>query len=290
MRFAVTFSIAALLVSRLPADVLPNPSSEYRSPEEELKTIQLPPGFHLELVASEPMIQEPVTIAWDGNGRMFVAQMNTYMQNEAGIGEMEPKSRVSVLTDTDGDGKMDKATVFTDKMLLPRLLLPLDGRVLITETNSNQVWSYRDTKHDGVADEKTLIYSGPAIKSDGNLEHQDSGLIWNVDNWIYTSMGSHRLRITRGSAESQPIEHEFAQWGLSQDDVGHMYYSTAGGEQPAIGFQMLRAYGRVELPGQLSPNFMEPWPIMATPDVQGGPGKLRPDKTLNHFTGCCGQS
>lgn len=268
----------------------PNPSSEFRSPEEELKTIKLPPGYRMELVASEPMIKEPVTLAWDGNGRMFVAEMRTYMQDVNGTKENEPTSCVSMLTDANGDGKMDKATVFVDKLVLPRLLLPLDGRVIIGETYSKKLFSYRDTKRDGVADEKVLVYEGNAIKVEGNLEHQDSGLMWNLDNWIYTAMSWQRLRFTRGAMEAEPSHKHFAQWGITQDDMGRMFYSSAGMEAPAYGFQMHRAYGNLNLKGELSPNFKEPWPIIATPDVQGGPGRNRPDKTLNHFTATCGQT
>ena len=54
-----------------------------------MKTFHLQKGYRLELVASEPMIDEPVAIAWDGNGRMFVAEMNTYMQDAEGSGEMK---------------------------------------------------------------------------------------------------------------------------------------------------------------------------------------------------------
>lgn len=267
-----------------------NPESTYRTPEETLKTFKLPPGFRMQLVASEPMIKEPVTIAWDGNGRMYVAQMETYMQDENGSKQMEPISRVMMLTDTNGDGKMDRSSVFIDKLVLPRHLLPLDDRVLVAETSSNKIFSYRDTNHDGVADEKILVYQGGAIKVHGNLEHQDSGLMWNLDNYIYTSMSWQRLRFTRGAMETEPSKKEFAQWGLTQDDMGRMFYSSAGMERPAFGFQMHRAYGGVEFKDQWEQGFMEPWPIIATPDVQGGPGRLRPDKTLNHFTGACGQT
>ncbi len=262
----------------------------YGSPEDELKTFQIPAGYRLELVASEPVIREPVTLAWDGNGRMFVAQMRTYMQDVDGKNEHDATSCVTMLVDSNGDGKMDQGTVFVDKLSLPRLILPLDGQVLITETNTDQLYSYRDTKRDGVANEKTLLYQGPAIRKGGNLEHQEGGLIWNLDNWIYTSRGTHRIRLTRGSPETELIEHDFGQWGLTQDDVGRMYYSDAGGERPAFGFQMIKAYGNLRLGGELLGNFMEPWPVAPTPDVQGGPGRLRPNNTLNHFTASCGQS
>jgi hypothetical protein len=54
-----------------------NPSAKPLSPEQSVKKIQLPPGFHIQLVASEPMVQEPMALCWDGNGRMYVAEMNT---------------------------------------------------------------------------------------------------------------------------------------------------------------------------------------------------------------------
>ena len=90
------------------------------SPEESLSRIQLPPGYKVELVAAEPMVQEPVALCWDGNGRMYVAEMNTYMINGNGTGEFDPVSRVKRLEDTDGDGQMDKYTIFIDSLLLPR--------------------------------------------------------------------------------------------------------------------------------------------------------------------------
>ena len=70
------------------------PSVEYLSPEASLKTFNLPAGYHLELVASEPMIKEPVAIAWDGNARMYVAEMLTYMLDADASNEQKPFSRI----------------------------------------------------------------------------------------------------------------------------------------------------------------------------------------------------
>ncbi len=63
-----------------PRTVDPNPSPAPLTPEASLKSFRLPKGYHLELVASEPMLSEPVAVAWDGNARMYVSQMETYMQ------------------------------------------------------------------------------------------------------------------------------------------------------------------------------------------------------------------
>ncbi len=63
-----------------------NPSFTPLSPQHSIERFQLPPGYHVELVASEPMVQEPVAICWDGNGRMYVAEMNTYMKDANATG------------------------------------------------------------------------------------------------------------------------------------------------------------------------------------------------------------
>src|SRR5215217_5382491 len=168
-----------------------SPSPAYLSPQESLKSIHLQKGYHLELVASEPMIHEPVAITWDGNGRMYVAEMNTYMQDADGTGEMKAVSTVKMLEDTNGDGKMDKSTVFIDKMLLPRMILALDDRILVNETNSNHIYSYRDTNGDGKADEKKMVYRNDVV-STSNLEHQKSGLMWNLDNKVYVTVENKR--------------------------------------------------------------------------------------------------
>ena len=102
----------------------------------------LPKGYHMELVASEPMIQDPVAITWDGNGRMYVAEMLTYMQDADATGEQKPWSRIMRLEDTDNDGKMDKSTVFIDSLLLPRMMQSVGNELLVNETNSINITSY----------------------------------------------------------------------------------------------------------------------------------------------------
>ena len=107
--------------------------------------IKVPAGYHLELVASDPTIVHPVLCAWDGNGRMYVAEMRSYMRDADASRENEPISRVSRLIDSNGDGVMDQSTVFADNLVLPRMVLPLDDRVIIAETYTGKFVSYRDT-------------------------------------------------------------------------------------------------------------------------------------------------
>ncbi len=121
-------------------DFSPRPPVKTLSPEEELKTIQLPPGYSLELVLSErDGLREPVNVTFDGNGRMYVAEMRSYMQDIDGHKEHDPIGVVSLHESTKHDGHYDKHTIFADKLLLPREVLPLDDRVLINETDTNDV-------------------------------------------------------------------------------------------------------------------------------------------------------
>jgi len=257
------------------------------SPEDALKSFVVADGYRMELVAFEPMIEEPVALAWDGNGRMYVAEMRTYMQDIDGRDQFRPISRVVRMEDTNGDGRMDKHSVFVDKLVLPRMILPLEKTVIIRETNTLDLWAYTDHDGDGVADEKKLWHKGGG--RGGNLEHQPSGLIWNIDNWIYTTYSNHRYRFTRGKVERHSLPGGSGQWGLTHDDVGKVYYSTAGGEQPAMDFQQPMIYGRIRMGGELAPGFREVFPIDNVPDVQGGRGRVRSNNTLNNFTGCGGQ-
>lgn len=270
-------------------EIVKEAPSTFLSPEESMETFYLPEGYRVELVASEPMIDEPVAIAWDGSGRMYVAEMNTYMQDVDGTGTNRSISKIRLLEDLDGDGKMDKSTIFIDSLLLPRMILPLENELIVNETYSYDLWSYKDTDNDGVADKKERVYYNPNPRG-GNLEHQQSGLVWNLDNWVYTTYNPMRFKFKKGKVIVDSLDNmPSGQWGLTQDEMGIMYYSAAGSENPAYGFQQAAVYGDYNPKGRLSEGFVEPWPIVGTPDVQGGPKRLREDGTLNHFTGVAGQ-
>ncbi|HSH94358.1 MAG TPA: discoidin domain-containing protein, partial [Roseimicrobium sp.] len=248
------------------------------------------PGYKLELVLSEPDIKEPVVAAFDGNGRMFVAEMRSYMQDIDGTKELEPVSRVSLHWSSRKNGKFDRHSVFIDKLILPRMILPLgQGELLVNETDTNDIFLYRDTNNDGVADEKTLWYAGG--KRGGNLEHQQSGLIWGMDNWMYMTYNAWRLRWTgTTNVLKEDTAGNGGQWGLTQDNYGKPWFVNAGGEKGPLNFQTHIAYGALNTKEQFEPGFAEVWPLVGLADVQGGNGRFRPeDKTLNHFTATCGQ-
>jgi len=268
-----------------------NPPVKPLSPEESIKKIQLPPGFHIELVASEPMVQEPVAICWDGNGRMYVAEMNTYMKDASATGEFEPTSRIKLLEDTDGDGKMDKSTVFVDSLVLPRTILAVGDQLLVSITNVQHIWSYRDINGDGKADEKKIVFKNDVLDV-RNLEHQNGAFYWNLDNWIYPSRDNLRYKYKNGMLQADTmVDNMIGQWGLTSDNYGRLYYSEAGPGLPAVQIQQMPAYGSLNFADQYSKEFTKPWPIIGTLDAQGGREALRPeDNTLKEFTSGCGQS
>lgn len=269
--------------------VNPNPSSAYLSPKESLKSFHIPDGYELELVAHEPMISEPVAIVWDGNGVMYVAEMNNYMQDMKATNQNSPTCRIMRLEDTNWDGKMDKVSVFIDSLVLPRMMLCIGDELFINETFTYNIWAYKDTNGDGKADSKRQAYHSNKIDT-RNMEHQNSGLIWNMDNYIYMARDVTRYRYKNKKFIADTLTVAHGQWGLTSDNYGKLFFSSAGGEKAAVGFQINPAYGPLEFNNHWEPNFQAVWPIIATPDVQGGMKRLRPDTTLNHFTASCGQS
>src|SRR5947207_1236693 len=98
-----------------PPDVAPGPTTApvpYLSADDAIKTMKLPPGFHVEVVASEPLVEHPVAMSFDPDGRIYVVEMRGYMPDPQGTGERQPVGRVSILEDIDGDGRVDKHTTF----------------------------------------------------------------------------------------------------------------------------------------------------------------------------------
>ena len=175
------------------------------SPEEEMKTFSLPPGFRVELVASEPMIESPILMDFDPDGRLWVLEMLTFLPDTSGRDSREPLNRVSVLEDTNGDGKMDKKTVFADKLSMPRALKVLDHGVLIGEPPN--LWLMKDTDGDLKADTKDLVvntYGNP----NGGIEHNANSLFWAMDNVMYSSEHVWDLRLAerkvRAAAGAEP--------------------------------------------------------------------------------------
>ena len=97
-----------------PPSGYPIPPAPALSPAEALKTFRLPPGYRVELVASEPLVNTPVALDFDPDGRIWVVEMRGYQNDPEGSSRMEPIGRIVVLEDSDHDGKMDRSTVYME--------------------------------------------------------------------------------------------------------------------------------------------------------------------------------
>jgi glucose/arabinose dehydrogenase/mono/diheme cytochrome c family protein len=191
------------------------------SPEEALKSFRLPPGFRIELVASEPMIEAPVAISFDEQGRLFVVEMRGYMRDMEGTTEKEPLGRIALLTDTDGDGRMDKASAFLDNLVMPRGVMAVKGGAFVAEPPN--LFFCRDTKGTGIADEKILVTSDFGTFG-GQPEHMANTPTWAMDNRVYAAGYSTSFKLNNGAWQKGPGLGR-GQWGLSQDDAGRLFYN-----------------------------------------------------------------
>jgi mono/diheme cytochrome c family protein/glucose/arabinose dehydrogenase len=263
-------------------------------PEEALKRFYMPPGYRVELVANEPLIQDPVMIDWDGEGRLWAVEMPGYMPDIQATGEHEPIGKIVVLEDTNGDGRMDKRTVFQDGFVLARWLKVLDRGVLVAEPPN--LWLFEDVNGDLRADRKELV-TNLYGRREGNVEHNANSLLWALDNNIYTSEIDIGLRLRNGRFEVRKTLSR-GQWGITQDDAGRIYRNT---NESALHVDLIPAHYFVRHPNLLrtrgsyepltGPNgeLNEVWPIRATRGVNRGYqyGILRPDGTLAKYTSVC---
>jgi mono/diheme cytochrome c family protein/glucose/arabinose dehydrogenase len=281
--------------SQVPRELIP--PAPPLSPDEALKTFRLQPGFRIELVASEPMIEAPICIQFDPDGRLWVLEMRGYMPDADGKGESEPKGRVSVLEDTNGDGHMDKSTVFLDGLVMPRAMILVQDGLLLAEPP--KLWFCRDTNGDGKCDAKEEVASDYAVQADpkfgprANHEHTANGLMRGLDNWIYSANHTVRFRNTDGFWRREATSFR-GQWGIAQDDYGRLFYNS--NEDPLRADFVPSAYLARNL------NYLNPaganaqlyddkavWPVRVNPGVNRGyrKGQLRPDGTLATFTAAC---
>src|SRR5690606_22171982 len=223
-----TLSLALLLTAALlygcntvesSADAADGPSPELE-PEDELKTFQIADGLTIHLVASEPLVEDPVVSTFDEDGRLWVVEMRSYMPNMEGDGEREPIGRISVLEDRDGDGTMDVSSIYMDSLVMPRALAIVGDGVLVVANES--LWLTQDLDGDLRADTRALIdstYAGSTLP-----EHSGNGLWRGVDNWYYNAKSRLRYRFLDGEWVRDSTEFR-GQWGISHDDAGRLYYN-----------------------------------------------------------------
>ena len=107
------------------------------------------------------------------------------------------------------------------------MILPLDDWIAVRETDTMDVVAYRDTDGDGIADENKMLYEKGPYSRNGpktSVEHQDSGMLWNVDNQIYITYNMERYQFTDGTWRAEKQPGHWTQWGLTHDDYGKLFW------------------------------------------------------------------
>jgi putative membrane-bound dehydrogenase-like protein len=212
--------------------------SEALSPEESMKRIQLDGPYEVQLVAAEPLVLDPVEATWDDKGRMFVADMRDYPLGPPNPGDPW-LSRIQLLTDENGDGRMDKAVTFADHMDNVQGLLPYDGGLIAT--TRSQILFLKDTDGDNKADLIKPLIRGFNPK---HSQLQVSAPRWGPDGCVHFNNGLDAKEIYPADAPTKvvgipgsnfkwnPKTGEITptggrgQYGGAFDDYGHHFYCS----------------------------------------------------------------
>jgi putative membrane-bound dehydrogenase-like protein len=184
------------------------------SPKDALKSFKVAPGFRIDLVASEPDVMDPVAMAFDEDGRIYVAEMADYPLGP-------PSGRIKLLEDTQGDGKIDRVSLFVGKIPYPTGVMPWRGGVLVT--SAPDIWFFKDTDGDGKADVKEVVFTGFI---EGNQQHRVNGLTFAYDNWIYGTNGDSGGNVQRGTSDGPKIPISGRDYRFRPDYSG--FEGTAG--------------------------------------------------------------
>jgi len=193
MRAAKLFCTASICVHLCSSAVTPSFAGgpgKPLTPQEAQKLFKLDDGLRIELVACEPQIQSPVAMAFDPQGRIWVVEMQDYPNGPA-KGE-KPRGRIRILEDKDGDGYYESATTWADNLLFANgLLLWKDGAIV---TMAPHIVHLRDTKGEGKADTKDMLYEGFAAQ---NPQLRVSHPILGLDGWVYCANGLRGGKVIR---------------------------------------------------------------------------------------------
>ena len=206
-----------------------NPPPKFQaplSPSESMSLMQVPPGFELQLFASEPNIINPIFMNWDEKGRLWVIETVDY-PNEVKDGDIGD-DRIKILEDTDGDGKADKTTIFADKLNIPTSFVFVNGGIIVSEAPS--FLFLKDTDGDGKADVRQPILTGWG-KDDTHA--QASNLRYGLDNKIWGVVGYSGFN---GKVGDSAMRFSSGLYRFTPDGKKLEYLSTTSNNTWGLGF------------------------------------------------------
>ncbi|HCQ38199.1 MAG TPA: hypothetical protein DIV39_03505 [Verrucomicrobiales bacterium] len=275
------------MASFVPEDVIP--PAPFLKIEEALKAFELAPGFVIEPVATEPFVDMPCMMKFDSDGRMWICELVGYMRDIDGTGEDIAQGRIVVLSDTNGDGRVNQRVVFLDKLLLPRSLYLLDDGIL---------WANQESlffqKRSGLKPVGKRVMVDEEYARGGNVEHKANSLVLGLDNWIYNAKSDRRYKKVQDRWVMEKT-HFRGQWGLDRDDYGRLFHNSNStllvGDYtfPNIAFGNPNAKMKAGISARVSSNRV--WPIRVTPGVNRGyqRGTISPENyKLINATGASG--
>ena len=230
---ATALLAASILAAEPPFDL---PRTPPTPPDAALATITLRGGFHVELMAAEPLVVDPVAMAFDENGRLYVVEMRDYSERRD-----EKLGRVKLLEDTDGDGRFDRATVFAEGLPWPTGIACWDGGVFVLA--SPELLYFKDMDGDGKADVHQLVFTGFGnLVEKLNVQQLPNSLTWGPDQRIHGALGGNAGAVQNFAHYGSPMielrgrdfsfdpramdlraESGGGQWGMTFDDTGRKF-------------------------------------------------------------------
>jgi putative membrane-bound dehydrogenase-like protein len=238
------FALFALTTALLPAPLFAakDPPMRVLTPAEALAAFQVEPGLRIELVAAEPMVDDPVAFAWDEKRRLYVVENRGYpdpLQTNNTPNEPWTKlGRIALLEDTDGDGRYDKRTTFADGLGYPNGIMVWRGGVFVTA--APDLLYLKDHDGDGIADERRVVLTGFETSKTAQIRMCYPTL--GLDGWVYLAGGRNGGKVYSPEHPSRPVvefppgDSRFhpdslrfelvggnSQFGLAIDDFGRRF-------------------------------------------------------------------
>jgi putative membrane-bound dehydrogenase-like protein len=280
--------IASTICGQIPK---PDDAPKPLAPDESARHFKVPEGFRIELVASEPLIREPSGVCWDERGQLFVCELHGYnLEGQHDIEELnrtgqldrvvrriqaderhkkaaeaETYGTIKRLFDIDGEGRMDRAEVWADR--LPPCLGICPARGGIIAACQTQILFLADRDRDGQAEVREVLFEGFAK---GPLERSINCPQWGPDHWIYIGRGSGGGTI-RGRYLKQPVQLPHTDFRIKPD--GTAIEPVAGGTH-TMGFTFTESGDRFVISTREPGIFVAPvgWRYLArNPDVAAPP-------------------